>query len=68
MRYSYDYACIRTNWSDKEVIDIKDMVPALIKLGGDIDRAVDDLSGLKENVIMGRLVPAGSGLKDYRIN
>jgi len=28
---------------------------------------VDDLSGLKENVIMGRLVPAGSGLKHYQI-
>ncbi|MDH5299415.1 MAG: DNA-directed RNA polymerase subunit beta', partial [Desulfobulbaceae bacterium] len=28
---------------------------------------VDNLSGLKENVIMGRLVPAGTGLKQYRI-
>jgi DNA-directed RNA polymerase subunit beta' len=28
---------------------------------------VDDLSGLKENVIMGRLVPAGTGLAKYRI-
>ena len=27
---------------------------------------VDFLKGLKENVIMGRLIPAGSGLKDYR--
>ena len=27
---------------------------------------VDFLNGLKENVIMGRLIPAGSGLKDYR--
>jgi DNA-directed RNA polymerase subunit beta' len=27
--------------------------------------AVDDLRGLKENVIMGRLIPAGTGLKDY---
>lgn len=27
---------------------------------------VDYLKGLKENVIMGRLVPAGTGLKDYR--
>lgn len=27
---------------------------------------VDHLRGLKENVIMGRLVPAGTGLKDYR--
>ena len=26
---------------------------------------VDDLSGLKENVIMGRLVPAGTGLERY---
>ncbi|MBW2432754.1 MAG: DNA-directed RNA polymerase subunit beta' [Deltaproteobacteria bacterium] len=26
---------------------------------------VDDLRGLKENVIMGRLIPAGTGLKDY---
>ena len=26
--------------------------------------AVDDLRGLKENVIMGRLIPAGSGLKN----
>ncbi|MBU0674140.1 MAG: DNA-directed RNA polymerase subunit beta' [Proteobacteria bacterium] len=28
---------------------------------------LDDLSGLKENVIMGRLVPAGTGLARYRI-
>jgi DNA-directed RNA polymerase subunit beta' len=27
---------------------------------------VDFLRGLKENVIMGRLIPAGSGLKKYR--
>jgi len=27
---------------------------------------VDNLLGLKENVIMGRLIPAGSGLKTYR--
>jgi DNA-directed RNA polymerase subunit beta' len=27
---------------------------------------VDYLRGLKENVIMGRLIPAGSGLKKYR--
>jgi DNA-directed RNA polymerase subunit beta' len=27
---------------------------------------VDSLMGLKENVIMGRLIPAGSGLKNYR--
>jgi DNA-directed RNA polymerase subunit beta' len=27
---------------------------------------VDFLKGLKENVIMGRLIPAGTGLKDYR--
>ncbi len=29
---------------------------------------VDKLCGLKENVIMGRLVPAGSGLKDYQLS
>jgi len=29
--------------------------------------AVDDLRGLKENVIMGRLIPAGTGLKDYGV-
>jgi len=27
---------------------------------------VDELKGLKENVIMGRLVPAGTGTKAYR--
>jgi DNA-directed RNA polymerase subunit beta' len=27
---------------------------------------VDSLKGLKENVIMGRLIPAGTGLPDYR--
>ena len=27
---------------------------------------VDRLKGLKENVIMGRLVPAGTGVKEYR--
>jgi DNA-directed RNA polymerase subunit beta' len=30
-----------------------------------ISGKVDDLHGLKENVIMGRLIPAGTGLKDY---
>lgn len=28
--------------------------------------AVDQLRGLKENVIMGRLIPAGTGLDFYR--
>jgi len=27
---------------------------------------VDHLKGLKENVIMGRLIPAGTGLTEYR--
>ena len=27
---------------------------------------VDKLQGLKENVIVGRLIPAGTGLMDYR--
>ena len=27
---------------------------------------VDHLRGLKENVIMGRLIPAGTGADDYR--
>jgi DNA-directed RNA polymerase subunit beta' len=26
----------------------------------------DDLVGLKENVIIGRLIPAGTGIRDYR--
>jgi DNA-directed RNA polymerase subunit beta' len=29
---------------------------------------IDDLSGLKENVIMGRLISAGTGLARYRLN
>jgi DNA-directed RNA polymerase subunit beta' len=28
--------------------------------------AVDNLRGLKENVIMGRLIPAGTGFPKYR--
>jgi DNA-directed RNA polymerase subunit beta' len=28
---------------------------------------IDRLLGLKENVIMGRLVPAGTGLARYRV-
>src|SRR5208337_2541415 len=31
-----------------------------------INRKVDYLRGLKENVIMGRLVPAGTGMEYYR--
>ncbi len=31
-----------------------------------ISGAVDHLRGLKENVIMGRLIPAGTGFKDYK--
>jgi DNA-directed RNA polymerase subunit beta' len=30
-----------------------------------ISGAVDYLRGLKENVIMGRLIPAGTGIADY---
>jgi DNA-directed RNA polymerase subunit beta' len=28
--------------------------------------AVDELNGLKENVIMGRIIPAGTGMPAYR--
>src|ERR1700749_4780199 len=31
-----------------------------------INGKVDHLRGLKENVIVGRLIPAGTGLEDYR--
>src|SRR4029077_7089798 len=31
-----------------------------------ISGKVDDLRGLKENVIMGRLIPAGTGLAAYK--
>ena len=30
-----------------------------------VSGAVDNLKGLKENVIMGRLIPAGTGIRDY---
>jgi DNA-directed RNA polymerase subunit beta' len=33
---------------------------------GAVQGKVDRLRGLKENVIMGRLIPAGSGRKEYR--
>src|SRR5258707_12496394 len=31
-----------------------------------INGAVDHLRGLKENVIVGRLIPAGTGMENYR--
>jgi DNA-directed RNA polymerase subunit beta' len=31
-----------------------------------IEGKVDNLLGLKENVIMGHLIPAGTGLKQFR--
>ena len=31
-----------------------------------INGKIDPLIGLKENVIVGRLIPAGTGLVDYR--
>ncbi len=31
-----------------------------------IQGSVDTLRGLKENVIMGRIIPAGTGLQQYR--
>jgi DNA-directed RNA polymerase subunit beta' len=31
-----------------------------------LDRKTDKLAGLKENVIIGKLIPAGTGLKEYR--
>jgi DNA-directed RNA polymerase subunit beta' len=33
---------------------------------GAISGAVDELRGLKENVIMGRIIPAGTGMPRYR--
>ena len=30
-----------------------------------ISGKIDDLSGLKENVIVGHLIPAGTGLRDF---
>ena len=31
-----------------------------------VNGKIDHLKGLKENVIVGHLIPAGTGLKDYR--
>jgi DNA-directed RNA polymerase subunit beta' len=31
-----------------------------------INGAIDELRGLKENVIMGRIIPAGTGMEQYR--
>jgi DNA-directed RNA polymerase subunit beta' len=31
-----------------------------------IEGKEDNLAGLKENVIMGRLIPAGTGISEYR--
>jgi DNA-directed RNA polymerase subunit beta' len=31
-----------------------------------INAQIDELKGLKENVIMGRIVPAGTGMQKYR--
>ena len=31
-----------------------------------IKNKVDTLHGLKENVIIGKLIPAGTGMKEYR--
>ena len=30
-----------------------------------VNGKVDDLMGLKENVIVGKLIPAGTGLREY---
>jgi DNA-directed RNA polymerase subunit beta' len=35
-------------------------------LEASINGSVDSLRGLKENVIVGRLIPAGTGLEYYR--
>ena len=34
--------------------------------GGPIDGRADNLIGLKENIIIGKLIPAGSGMERYR--
>ena len=31
-----------------------------------IKNKIDSLIGLKENVIIGKLIPAGTGIKDYK--
>ena len=36
------------------------------KLDPSIRGKVDKLEGLKENVLLGKLIPAGTGLKHYR--
>jgi DNA-directed RNA polymerase subunit beta' len=33
---------------------------------GAINGSVDELRGLKENVIMGRVIPAGTGMTKYK--
>jgi len=44
------------------------LLPALAPLWGEaaIGGKIDYLRGLKENVIMGRLIPAGTGMRWYR--
>jgi DNA-directed RNA polymerase subunit beta' len=41
-------------------------VSTLVVTEASINGARDELRGLKENVIMGRLIPAGTGLRWYR--
>ena len=53
---------------DKELNEIITLTKANANLYDDgvLSTAVDPLIGLKENVIIGKLIPAGTGMKRYR--
>ncbi len=44
------------------------MTTARILVNASIEAKIDHLRGLKENVIIGRLIPVGTGLKEYEKN
>ncbi|MFR4068037.1 MAG: hypothetical protein ACLT1T_03615 [Oscillospiraceae bacterium] len=52
----------------RQVLAVRRLLPGDRKVLTDaaIQGKVDHLVGLKENVIIGKLIPAGSGLKAYR--
>ena len=53
-------------WTDSwlSAASFQETIRALVNAS--VDSKKDDLDGLKENVIIGRLIPAGTGYKDSK--
>ena len=64
--YGSQSMALRNIGVDYEVVAISEIDKYAIQAYEAIHGKVDKLEGLKENVILGKLIPAGTGAKRYR--